>query len=167
MDNYNNNGYDQDRQQYQQPYQQGQPYQQRPSQGQPYGQPQGQQYQQQYQQPYQQGQPYQQRPSQGQPYGQPYGQPQSMPKPVPPANGAATASLVLGIIAIAMCWTSFAAIVSVVCGIIGTVLAVKARNEGNKSGKCTGGLVLSILGLIFGGIIFISCVACVGCAATA
>lgn len=82
--------------------------------------------------------------------------------PNPPGKGQATASLVLGIIAV-VCWFfGYSSIVSIILGIIGIVLASKAKKAGFNEGIRTAGFVLSLIGLIGGGIAFIACVACVG-----
>ena len=79
-----------------------------------------------------------------------------------PGKGQATASLVLGIIAV-VCWFfGYSAFISVVLGIVGLVCANKAKVAGNVSGIRTAGFVLNIIGLIGGAIIFVACVACAG-----
>lgn len=77
-------------------------------------------------------------------------------------KSAATASLVLGIVAV-VCWFfGYSAIISVICGFIGMTLAGKAKNEGFEGGTRTAGFVLSLIGLIGGALVLIACVACVG-----
>ena len=100
--------------------------------------------------------------------GQPAGSPQPNLNPAAagqtevPGKGHATASLVLGIIAV-VCWFfGYSAIISVVCGGIGLYLAGKAKEEGFEGSTRTAGFVLSLIGLIGGALIFIACVACVG-----
>lgn len=79
-----------------------------------------------------------------------------------PGKGAATASLVLGIISV-ICWFfGYSAIVSVVLGIIGLVLASNSKKAGFEGGLRTAGFVLSLIGLIGGAVVFVACVACVG-----
>lgn len=79
-----------------------------------------------------------------------------------PGKSQATASLVLGIVAV-VCWfLGYSAILSVVCGIIGLMLAGKAKKDGFEGGVRSAGYILSLIGLIGGGVIFISCVACAG-----
>lgn len=79
-----------------------------------------------------------------------------------PGKGQATASLVLGIIAV-VCWFfGYSAIVSVVLGVIGIILAGKAKKEGFVGGIQSAGFVLSLIGLIGGAVAFVACVACVG-----
>lgn len=79
-----------------------------------------------------------------------------------PGQGSAVASLVLGIIAV-VCWFfGWSAIVSVVLGIIGLVLAGSSKKEGFTGGIRTAGFVLSLVGLIGGGIFFAACIACAG-----
>ena len=79
-----------------------------------------------------------------------------------PGKGNATASLVLGIIAVACWFFGYSALVSVVLGIIGLVLAGNAKKAGFQGGTRTAGFILSLIGLIGGAIVFVACVACVG-----
>ena len=84
-----------------------------------------------------------------------------------PGKGAAIASLVCGIVSIVFWWFGVTAIVSVILGIVGLVLAANSKKAGFHGGLQTAGFVLSIIGLVLGAIIFVSCVACagaVGCA---
>ncbi len=85
--------------------------------------------------------------------------------PVPgkhPGQGAATGSLVCGIIAVVLAFFGYGAIVSLILGIVGLVMASKAKKEGFSGGLRTAGFVLSIIGLVFGAIGLIGCVACAG-----
>lgn len=84
-----------------------------------------------------------------------------------PGHGAAVASLVLGIIAVALWFFGYSAIVSVILGIIGLVCAGNAKKAGFTGGLRTAGFVLSLVGLIGGAIAFVACVACVGALGTA
>ena len=78
-----------------------------------------------------------------------------------PGKGAATASLVLGIIAV-VCWFfGYSSILSVILGIIGLIMAGNAKKAGFDSGVRTAGFVLSLIGLIGGALFFVACVACV------
>ena len=70
-----------------------------------------------------------------------------------PGKGAATASLVLGIISVVLWFFGYSALVSVILGIVGLILAGNAKKAG---------FVLSLIGLIGGAIFFVACVACVG-----
>lgn len=79
-----------------------------------------------------------------------------------PGKGQATASLVLGIIAVVLWWFGYSALVSVVLGIIGLILASKSKKAGFNGGIRKAGFVLSLIGLIGGAIMFVACVACVG-----
>ena len=77
-------------------------------------------------------------------------------------KGAATASLVLGILAV-VCWFfGYSAILSVVFGLIGIITSSNASKQGYTGGLQTAGFVLSLIGLIGGAIAFVACVACVG-----
>lgn len=79
-----------------------------------------------------------------------------------PGRGAATASLVLGIISI-VCWvftaTSF---IGLITGIIGLICSSSAKKAGFKGGIQTAGFVCSLIGVIGGAIVLVACVACVG-----
>lgn len=90
---------------------------------------------------------------------------QPQPQGPQPGQGAATGSLVCGIVslvaAIVLGWTAFLALAGLVVGIIGVVLAVNAKKQGYTGGTQTAGLVLSIIGACLSGIVFISCVACI------
>ncbi len=82
-------------------------------------------------------------------------------------KGKATASLVLGIVAVVLGWFGFFAIAGLVCGIIGLVMSIGVRKaaqaEGFElSGSAKAGFVLSIIGVILCGVLFIACVACAG-----
>ena len=70
--------------------------------------------------------------------------------------------MVLGIIAVVLWFFGYSAIVSVVLGVIGLVLAGSAKKAGFEGGIRTAGFVLSLIGLIGGAVCFIACVACVG-----
>lgn len=75
---------------------------------------------------------------------------------------AAVASLVLGIIAVVLWFFGYTSIVSVILGIVGLVCAGNAKKAGFMGGLRTAGFVLSLIGLIGGGIAFVACVACAG-----
>lgn len=77
-------------------------------------------------------------------------------------KGAAVASLVLGIIAVVLWFFGYTSIVSVILGIVGLVCAGNAKKAGFMGGLRTAGFVLSLIGLIGGGIAFVACVACAG-----
>lgn len=79
-----------------------------------------------------------------------------------PGKGAAVASLVLGIIAVVLWFFGYTSIVSVILGIVGLVCAGNAKKAGFIGGLRTAGFVLSLIGLIGGGIAFVACVACAG-----
>ena len=79
-----------------------------------------------------------------------------------PGQSQATASLVLGIIAV-VCWFfGYSSIISVICGIIGLILASNSKKMGFTGGILTAGFVLSIIGLVGGAIFFVACVAFIG-----
>lgn len=79
-----------------------------------------------------------------------------------PGKGVAVASLVLGIIAVVLWFFGYTSIVSVILGIVGLVCAGNAKKAGFMGGLRTAGFVLSLIGLIGGGIAFVACVACAG-----
>ena len=78
-----------------------------------------------------------------------------------------TAALVLGIVSLVLAWFYMINIVALACAIVGLVLATKGRKAaaaaGDPSGLGTAGLVLSIIGLIFAAIGFLTCTVCVIC----
>ena len=79
-----------------------------------------------------------------------------------PGKGAATASLVLGIISV-VCWFfGVGAAVGLVTGIIGLILASSSKKAGFEGGIRTAGFVLSLIGIIGSAIVFVACIACVG-----
>lgn len=106
-----------------------------------------------------QQQPQDQYPSQPQDTFQPYDEfqphlppPPEHPTSAKPAQGLATASMVMGILALT--------ILGVVGGILGLIFALVARSQGNRSGQATAGLVMSIIGLVLWGVGIISCILC-------
>ena len=79
-----------------------------------------------------------------------------------PGQGAATGSLVCGIIAV-VCWfLGYTTIISLILWIIGLVMASKAKREGYTGGTRTAGFVLSLIGVIVGAIVLVACVALAG-----
>lgn len=70
--------------------------------------------------------------------------------------------MVLGIIAVVLWFFGYTSIVSVILGIVGLVCAGNAKKAGFMGGLRTAGFVLSLIGLIGGGIAFVACVACAG-----
>lgn len=83
------------------------------------------------------------------------------------SNGKATASLVLGIVSIVLIFFGvYGEIFGIVCGIVGMILAVKARNE-NPSGIAVAGLVCSIVGTVLCAIGFVACACVLGGLASA
>lgn len=79
-----------------------------------------------------------------------------------PGKGAATASMVLGIISVVLWFFGYSALVSVILGIVGLILAGNAKKAGFVGGMQTAGFVLSLIGLIGGAIFFVACVVCIG-----
>ena len=85
----------------------------------------------------------------------------------PPGKSNATASLVLGIIAVVFWFFGYSSILSVILGIVGLIQASKAKELGSQDAIRTAGFVLSLIGLIGGALAFVACVACVSCAGIA
>jgi hypothetical protein len=67
--------------------------------------------------------------------------------PTSPTNGKAVASMVLGILSIALCWLY--GIVGLVLGILAIVFGVQGRRRPDGHGMATAGLVTGILGVVF------------------
>jgi hypothetical protein len=71
----------------------------------------------------------------------------------PPANhpskGLATASLVMGILALVLD--------GIIFGILGIIFAAIAKKKGFEGGVATAGLVMSIIGLVLGIVIYAVC----------
>ena len=86
--------------------------------------------------------------------------PHYTPQPQPPGHGKAVASLVLGICSIVFQW---GIILGLGLGIVAIIMAISARNEGYVGGLATGGLITGIIGAVFGGLWFISCMSCIAC----
>ena len=84
-------------------------------------------------------------------------------------KGLAAAGLVMGIVAIVLFWLPVWNTLSLVCGIVGIACSVAGKKQavaaGVPTGLATAGLVLSIIGTVFGAIGFLSCTLCVLCAA--
>ena len=86
-------------------------------------------------------------------------QPQYQPQPPVPGKGAATCSLVCGIISVVLCWLGYAtwgvgSVIALVLGIVACVQGAKARKlmPQGQTGSATAGLVLGIIGVIFSAI---------------
>ena len=76
-----------------------------------------------------------------------------------PGSGAATASLILGIISILAWFLGYGAIIAAVLGVAGIICASSAKKAGNTSSIRTAGFVTSLIGAIIGTVIFITCIA--------
>ncbi len=74
------------------------------------------------------------------------------------------ASLVLGIVSLVFCFFGPFAFLAPIAGVVGIVLGALARKklaaEKQPTGTATAGLVMSIIGVVIGAIVWISCVAC-------
>lgn len=75
--------------------------------------------------------------------------------------GAAVASLILGLVSFGFAWFGYGALISIITGIIGIILGVKA-NKTQQTSMATAGLVLSIIGIVLSIVVFVACVLCVG-----
>jgi hypothetical protein len=103
-----------------------------------------------------QPQPTYQQPAQPQPYPQaqpynPYQQPQpggpmqyATPQ-YPPTNGAATTSMVLGIVSLCLC-------MCFPLGIAAIIVGVQAKKNPVNQGQATAGIVMGIISTVFGGL---------------
>ena len=101
------------------------------------------------------------------PYGN-YGQPPyGAPQGPEPGKGAAIGSLVCGIISIVFWFFGLGAIVGIILGIVGLILASASKKQGFVGGLRTGGFVCSLIGLIVSAIILVSCIAVTACTAAA
>lgn len=76
------------------------------------------------------------------------------------SSGAATASLVLGILSLICVFFGYGAILGLILGIVGVVLGAKARKE-SQTGTATAGFVCSLIGLIICAIGLVCVIACV------
>lgn len=74
----------------------------------------------------------------------------------------ATGSLVCGIISLICIFFGYGSALGLILGIVGIVLASKAKNAGYEEGMQKAGLVISIIGTILCGITFVACALCVG-----
>ena len=93
----------------------------------------------------------------GQPY---YGAPASGDQP---GKSEAVGSLACGILSLVFCLFGKVALVGVILGIVGLVLASMSKKKGFEGGIRSGGFICSLIGLIFGSIVFVSCAACSAC----
>ena len=78
----------------------------------------------------------------------------------PPGKNNATASLVLGIIAVIFWFFGYSSILSIILGIVGLIQASKAKELGYDDAIRTAGFVLSLIGLIGGALALLACAAC-------
>lgn len=74
----------------------------------------------------------------------------------------AITSLILGIASIVFCFFGISSVVSVGAGIVGIIMAIKAKNEGFVGGMRTAGFVTSIVGLSLGAIMLLFMIICGG-----
>lgn len=79
-----------------------------------------------------------------------------------PGKNAAIGSLVCGILSIVFWFFGVTSLLSLIMGIVGLVLASNSKKAGFEGGLRTAGFVLSIIGTVFGALIFVSCIACAG-----
>lgn len=84
-----------------------------------------------------------------------------------PGKGQAVASLVLGIVSIVFWFFGAGAFVGVVTGIVGLICSSSAKKQGFVGGIRTAGFVCSLVGLCGCGLVFVSCIACIGTAGAA
>ena len=74
-----------------------------------------------------------------------------------PGKGAAIASMVLGIITLVFCWMSFFAIIGIITGAVGIILAMTSKKAGYMGGMRTAGFVCSVVGLAISSVVFLCC----------
>lgn len=75
--------------------------------------------------------------------------PWAMSPRVPPRNGLAVASLVLGITSIVFCWWGMFTLVQVVLAVVFGGVAIRAANQGaGRKGMAVAGLACGIAGFI-------------------
>ncbi len=75
------------------------------------------------------------------------------------------ASLVLGIVSLVFGLIGLGFPIGALCGIIGVILgALGRKNNPEKAGLATGGLVCSIIGTVISLLLFIACASCLGAA---
>lgn len=83
-----------------------------------------------------------------------------------PGKGAAIGSLVCGIISVIIGVVLGAFIITpiigLILGIVGLVMSANARKAGFSGGLRTAGFVLSVIGVVFNAIAFVSCTLCAG-----
>ncbi len=77
-------------------------------------------------------------------------------------HNQAVASLVLGIVAAASCFFGLGAIIGLICGIVGIVMANKAKNAGNTEGIRKAGFICSIVGTSIAGVTLLIAIATIG-----
>lgn len=92
--------------------------------------------------------------------------------PVDDGKGQSIAALVLGILGIIGGWIPVVGYFTFVCAVLGVVFGVKGRKKSEAAyGKCSGlataGLVLGIIGVVFGaiGLVCTICASAAVCAA--
>lgn len=83
------------------------------------------------------------------------------------SNGKATASLVLGIIALVLIIVGIvlpiiSPLLGIVLSIIGLILGIQVKKEDPNNSQAKIGVIINIISLILNGLIFISCALCVG-----
>lgn len=90
-------------------------------------------------------------------------QPNGSPRGSQPGEGAATGSLVVGILSIIATLVIGAFLpIGVILGIVGITLATSAKSKGFAGGTMTAGLVLSIISTALGGLYWVTCALCLG-----
>ena len=88
-----------------------------------------------------------------------YQEPNRDPKPDQPGRRTAITSLVLGSVAVGLWLLGRAVLLPVILGIVGLVLAAKAKKAGYTGDLRTAGFILSLIGLIGGGLALIAALA--------
>ena len=74
------------------------------------------------------------------------------------------ASLILGILAIILCFTPIPGVIAIICAVVGIILGVLARKNPEQRGLGTAGMIVSIIALAIVIIVIIAAVVCVSAA---
>ncbi|HUM85100.1 MAG TPA: hypothetical protein PLN48_15270 [Lachnospiraceae bacterium] len=80
-----------------------------------------------------------------------------------PGYDKAVASLVCGIVSTVLSFTGHLSFIAFLVAIAGLVLSSSAKKEGFYGSQQTWGFVLSLIGLILSGAVFLACAACTAC----
>lgn len=88
------------------------------------------------------------------------------PAPQGGSKAPAIVALICGIVGIVLAWWGWSSIIALAASIVGIVLGTKGRKNADTKGMATAGLVLGIIGVVLAGI-GVACWACAACGAAA